>query len=97
VYLLQTILMFGLKVKYRGMEPVLAFRPSQAQPRPGLIEVSQALISLWQRDHDALVASQANQCVKRLMARPKISRIAVISCSPDGTSLICVEFVLLAC
>eukprot|EP00045_Choanoeca_perplexa_P007736 m.71167 g.71167 ORF g.71167 m.71167 type:complete len:570 (-) comp14193_c0_seq1:29-1738(-) len=58
------------EVKYRGMEPVLAFRPSQAQPRPGLIE--------------------ANQCVKRLMARPKISRIAVISCSPDG-GLNCVD------
>eukprot|EP00730_Choanoeca_flexa_P000580 TRINITY_DN10256_c0_g1_i1.p1 TRINITY_DN10256_c0_g1~~TRINITY_DN10256_c0_g1_i1.p1 ORF type:complete len:580 (+),score=144.33 TRINITY_DN10256_c0_g1_i1:76-1815(+) len=58
------------EVKYRGMEPVLAWRPTQAQPRPGLIE--------------------ANGCVKRLMARPKISRIAVISCSPDG-GLNCVD------
>ncbi|EDQ87193.1 uncharacterized protein MONBRDRAFT_33367 [Monosiga brevicollis MX1] len=37
------------EVKYRGMEPVLGWQPTQAQPRPGLIEANACVKRLFVR------------------------------------------------
>ena len=64
------------EVKYRGCVPLLDWRATHAQPRPGLIEVCMKAA----RYADA----KANIALKVLLNQPKLSVPAVLAMSETG-------------